>query len=137
MTRRELLAAACAWTAGARALAQHPGAPHVSAAAIDPQGDADITLRIAETTVDIGPRRSVRTLAYNSQVPGPLLRARRDQRLTVDVWNDAADEDIVHWHGLHVAPEVDGAFEEGTPGVPPKGGRRRYAFTAAPGGTRW
>ena len=137
MTRRELLAAACAWTAGARALAQHPGAPHVSAAAIDPQGDADITLRIAETTVDIGPRRSVRTLAYNSQVPGPLLRARRDQRLIVDVWNDAADEDIVHWHGLHVAPEVDGAFEEGTPGVPPKGGRRRYAFTAAPGGTRW
>jgi len=59
MTRRELLAAACAWTAGVRALAQHPGAPHVSAAAIDPQGDADITLRIAETTVDIGPRRAM------------------------------------------------------------------------------
>lgn len=99
-------------------------------------GEADITLRISEIGLELAPRRIVRTLAYNGQVPGPLLRAKRGQRLTVDVWNDAAEEDIVHWHGFHIPPEVDGAYEEGTPGVP-HGARRRYIFAAEPAGTRW
>jgi FtsP/CotA-like multicopper oxidase with cupredoxin domain len=140
MTRRELLAAACALTTGAaRAFAQHAGA--VARATVQPPeelaGDADFTLRIAEIALELAPGRSVRTLAYNGQVPGPLLRAKRGQRLTIDIWNDAPDEDIVHWHGFHIPSNVDGAYEEGTPGVPPKGGRRRYAFTAEPAGTRW
>jgi FtsP/CotA-like multicopper oxidase with cupredoxin domain len=140
MTRRELLAAACCWTtAGAiRGLAQHPGAqsgqPPPGAQV---SGDADITLRIAETTLELAPSRTVRTLAYNGQVPGPLLRARRSQRLVVDIFNDASEEDIVHWHGFHIPPDVDGAYEEGTPGVPPRGGHRRYVFSADPAGTRW
>lgn len=57
--------------------------------------------------------------------------------MTVEVWNDTKDEDIVHWHGFHIPAEVDGVYEEGTPGVPPKGGRRRYTFTPDPAGTRW
>jgi FtsP/CotA-like multicopper oxidase with cupredoxin domain len=139
MTRRELLAAACCWTTGAvRGLAQQRAMPSPQTAPpLAPLGgDADITLRIAEMTLELAPRRTVRTLAYNGQVPGPLLRAKRSQPLTIDVWNDAAEEDIVHWHGFHIPPEVDGAYEEGTPGVPPKT-RRRYAFTAEPAGTRW
>jgi FtsP/CotA-like multicopper oxidase with cupredoxin domain len=138
MTRRELLAAACCWSAASRAFAQHP-VPRTGAAPLPdaPAGDADITLRIAETTLELAPRRTVRTLAYNGQVPGPLLRAKQSQPLIVDVWNDAAEEDLVHWHGFHIAPDVDGAYEEGTPGVPPHGGHRRYAFSAEPAGTRW
>ena len=57
--------------------------------------------------------------------------------MTVDVWNDTKEEDIVHWHGFHIPSEVDGAYEEGTPGVPPNGGRRRYIFTPDPAGSRW
>jgi FtsP/CotA-like multicopper oxidase with cupredoxin domain len=97
---------------------------------------ADITLRIGELTFDVAFRRSIKTLAYNGQVPGPLLRAKRGKPLTVDVWNDTNQQDIVHWHGLHIPSEVDGAYEEGTPGVPPKS-RRRYVFTPEPAGTRW
>ncbi len=140
MTRRELLALTCCWTSAAvRALGQHGGAavrqapPPLPASAT---GDADVTLRIAEITLDLAPRRSVRTLAYNGQVPGPLLRAPRGKPLSVDVVNDTRDEEIVHWHGFHIGPEVDGAFEEGTPGVPPHG-RRRYSFVPDPAGTRW
>jgi len=43
---------------------------------------------------------------------------------------------MVHWHGFHIPPEVDGAHEEGTPHVQP-GDARRYSFTAQPAGTRW
>ena len=53
------------------------------------------------------------------------------------MWNDSKDDDIVHWHGFHIPPEVDGAYEEGTPGVPPNGGRQRYVFTPDPAGSRW
>ncbi|HXC76238.1 MAG TPA: multicopper oxidase domain-containing protein, partial [Candidatus Acidoferrum sp.] len=42
----------------------------------------------------------------------------------------------LHWHGLLIPPEADGADEEGTPPVPPHG-RRRYHFTPKPAGTRW
>ncbi len=100
------------------------------------EGDADITLRIGDITLELAPRRTVRTLAYNGQVPGPTLRARRGKPLTVDIWNDTREEDIVHWHGFHIPSDVDGAYEEGTPGVPPRG-RRRYVFTPEPAGTRW
>jgi FtsP/CotA-like multicopper oxidase with cupredoxin domain len=99
--------------------------------------EPDITLRIAELTLDLGFRRSVRTIAYNGQVPGPALRARVGRPLTIDVWNDTRDEDIIHWHGFHIPSAVDGAYEEGTPGVAPRGGRRRYTFTPQPAGTHW
>jgi len=127
MNRRQFLAVAGAWTCAAAADAR------LGAQAAEP---ADVTLRIGETTLDLGPKRSVRTLAYNGQIPGPLLRARRGQRVVVDVVNDANSRDIVHWHGFHIPPEVDGAYDEGTPGVEPHS-RQRYEFVAAPAGTRW
>ena len=97
---------------------------------------ADIRLRIEETTLELAPNRLVKTIAYNGQVPGPLLRAPEGRSLTVDVFNETKESDIVHWHGLHIPPEVDGSREEGTPDVP-AGGQRRYVFTPSPAGTRW
>ncbi|MGQ0737236.1 MAG: multicopper oxidase family protein [Acidobacteriota bacterium] len=138
MTRRELLAASCGWVCSAASeLAQHrvptPSSPTPSQFA----GEADIKIRIAEMSLDLGLGRSVRTVAYNGQVPGPALRARVGRPLTVDVWNDTAEQDIIHWHGFHIPPEVDGVYEQGTPGVPPRGGRQRYVFTPSPAGTQW
>lgn len=138
--RRELFARASGWLSAASiAFGQHR--EPVTAPSVPSQvpivGQADITLRIADFTLELAPRRSVRTIAYNGQVPGPLLRARMGRPLTVDVWNDTSHEELVHWHGLHIPPEVDGAREEGTPTVPPKGGRRRYTFMPRPAGTRW
>lgn len=139
MTRRQLLALTCYWTsATAAAVGQHQMTPTPARPPNPPPaGNADITLRISEITLDLGPRHSIRTLAYNDQVPGPLLRAKQGRPVTVDVWNDSKDEEIVHWHGFHIPPEVDGSREEGTPGVPPNGGRQRYTFTPDPAGSRW
>ena len=79
MTRRQLLALAGSWAAaGATARGQHQMAPRPTPRpSTPPIGDADITLRIGEMTLDLAPRRSVRTLAYNGQVPGPVLRAKQ------------------------------------------------------------
>jgi len=142
MTRRDLLALAWCWTS-ARAVGHGQHSENQSIGAVgrgfasQPVGEADVTLRIGELTHEIGPRRSIKTIAYNGQVPGPELRVRKGRPLIVDVWNDTKEEDIVHWHGLHIASNVDGAYEQGTPGVPPKGRRQRYVFTPEPAGTRW
>ena len=119
-----------------RAMLQDPrtGSPQTPVTAAR---QPDVSLRIAETTLELGPGRSVKTLAYNGQVPGPLLRVREGQSITVEVLNDAAHEEFVHWHGLLIPSEVDGAREEGTPPVPGRGGRRQYTFTPNPSGTRW
>ena len=138
MTRREWLALAGVWVAAPALGGQHGGVRprHPAQTPEELAGLADVTLRIGELRHEIAARRVVKTTGYNGSVPGPLLRVRGGQPLTVDVFNDTGVEDIVHWHGLHIPPEVDGVYEQGTPGVPPHG-RRRYVFTPGPSGTRW
>jgi FtsP/CotA-like multicopper oxidase with cupredoxin domain len=97
---------------------------------------ADITLRIAPVTVELAPDRVISTIGYNDTSPGPVLRMREGVPVVVDVVNDTDVPEQVHWHGLLVPAELDGADEEGTPPVPPHG-RRRYQFTPRPAGTRW
>jgi FtsP/CotA-like multicopper oxidase with cupredoxin domain len=65
-----------------------------------------------------------------------LLRLKEDQPVTVDVINRTNMSEVVHWHGLFLPPQVDGAMEEGTPSIP-AGGRARYTFTPRPAGFRW
>ena len=97
---------------------------------------ADFSLQIAPMLVELAPQVVISTIGYSNKIPGPLLRMREGQRVTVDVVNDTDVPEYVHWHGLFVPPEVDGVEEEGTPPVPPHG-RRRYQFVAGPAGSRW
>src|SRR5271169_833914 len=101
-----------------------------------PAQKADFTLRIGALTLELAPKKVVRTIGYNGVVPGPLLRMPEGKPVTIDVFNDTADPELVHWHGLHIPSEVDGAMEEGSPMIPPHG-RQRYSFTPAPSGARW
>jgi FtsP/CotA-like multicopper oxidase with cupredoxin domain len=101
-----------------------------------PSTKADYSLRIESCTVDIGPGVSIKTTAYNGQVPGPLLRLREGIPVSIDVTNATANEDLVHWHGLAIDSLNDGAMEEGSPMIP-AGATHRYSFTPRPSGTRW
>jgi FtsP/CotA-like multicopper oxidase with cupredoxin domain len=106
--------------------AQKPGVP--------PKPDA--TLRISPVEIEIAPGKIIKTTGYNGSAPGPNLRFREGQRVTLDVVNDTKEPEIVHWHGLFLPPEVDGSEEEGTPLIPPHS-TQRYSFVARPSGTRW
>jgi FtsP/CotA-like multicopper oxidase with cupredoxin domain len=101
-----------------------------------PSGKADFTLRIAPASIEIAPRKIVKTIAYNGMAPGPLLRMKEGRPVSIDVFNDTGDPEIVHWHGLQIPSAVDGAMEEGTPMLPPHKSAR-YTFTPMPSGTRW
>jgi FtsP/CotA-like multicopper oxidase with cupredoxin domain len=96
----------------------------------------DVTLEIAPYTLEASPKHHIKTLAYNGQVPGPLFRMREGQQQTVEIRNLADEPEIVHWHGLFLPPDIDGAMEEGTPMIA-AGASTHYTMTPKPAGFRW
>jgi FtsP/CotA-like multicopper oxidase with cupredoxin domain len=99
-------------------------------------GSADYTLSIATKPVEIAKSRIISLTTYNGQFPGPLLRLKEGQRITVDIHNETDTPEQLHWHGQMVSTEVDGAAEEGTPFIPPHGSRR-ISFVPGPAGFRF
>ena len=84
----------------------------------------DYILRIETSPVEIAPKRIISITTYNGQFPGPLLRFKEGQQVTVDVFNDTDTPEQLHWHGQKIPTDVDGAAEEDTPFIPPHGNRR-------------
>jgi FtsP/CotA-like multicopper oxidase with cupredoxin domain len=120
--------AACAPSPG------EAGAPKQDQAA--PQGKADYTIRIGTGLVELAPDHIIATTLYNGQCPGPLLRLKEGQPVTVDIVNATDTPEQLHWHGQYVPVDVDGVAEEGTPYIPPHA-QRRIRFTPGPPGVRF
>ena len=100
------------------------------------QTPPDVRLEIAPLNLEIAPGKLIHTIAYNGSVPGPLIRWPLGKPITIDVVNRSDVPEIIHWHGLWIPSDEDGASEEGSPMIPP-GGQRRYSFTPQPAGFRW
>jgi FtsP/CotA-like multicopper oxidase with cupredoxin domain len=73
---------------------------------------------------------------YNGTVPGPMIRAKLGDRVIVHFKNSLPEATTIHWHGLRVPNDMDGA-----PGVtqPPieSGAEFRYEFELRDAGTYW
>jgi FtsP/CotA-like multicopper oxidase with cupredoxin domain len=100
------------------------------------EGRVDYTLTIATKPVELAPNRIISVTTYNGQFPGPLLRLKEGQRVTVEIHNETDTPEQLHWHGQFVSPDVDGAAEEGTPFIPPHGSRT-ISFVPKPSGLRF
>jgi len=100
------------------------------------EGPADVTLRIGKVQAEIAKGHTVSTIGYNAAVPGPLVRLREGVEVTVDLFNDTDTTELVHWHGLAVPAEIDGAAEEKSLEVPAHG-HLRYKMTPQPAGVRF
>jgi FtsP/CotA-like multicopper oxidase with cupredoxin domain len=105
-------------------------------AALQNEVAADYTIKIAASPVEVAPKHIISTTTYNGQFPGPLLRFKEGQRVTVDLYNDTDTPEQLHWHGQMVPVDVDGAAEEGTPYIPAHG-KRRISFVPQPSGYRF
>ena len=125
INRRDLLLGAAA-----TAVAGH------IAKAQTPATTPDYTVHIAPISLELAPDRTIKTTGYNGQVPGPVLRLREGRPVSIKVINDAGYDNLVHWHGLQLPSDQDGAVEEGSP-IIPNGQSLTYSFTPRPAGTRW
>ena len=143
-SRRRFLKSAAGLAAGTALLhgRSAPGRPGVPARSTEPGvpsaglGSADHTVRIQASAIEIAPNRIVSATSYNGQFPGPLLRFKEGQPVTIDIHNDTDTPEQLHWHGQKVPTDVDGASEEGTPFIPAHG-QRRITFTPGPSGFRF
>src|SRR3954469_8522137 len=97
--------------------------------------DGDVLdLRIGPVAKHLGDA-TVRMLAYNGSVPGPVLRVQQHSTLVVNVFNEGDLEDTVHWHGLRLDNRFDGTHETQAP--IPIGGRFTYEVEFPDPGVYW
>jgi FtsP/CotA-like multicopper oxidase with cupredoxin domain len=66
------------------------------------------TLTPQPETIDLGGTRAA-TLAYGATVPGPLIRANVGDELAVTVANRLNHPTSMHWHGIALRNDMDGA----------------------------
>ena len=93
---------------------------------------ADLTAQQVE--VDLG-GPVVRTLAYGNAIPGPLIRANVGDELVVTFSNRLDHPTSVHWHGIRLRNDMDGA-EPATPNIN-AGQDFTYRFSVPNPGTYW
>jgi len=111
-------------------------APGPAFANTDAAVKADHTLEIREALVPLSSDIAISTKTYNGRFPGPLVRLKEGQRVTVDIHNNTDTPEQLHWHGQTLPADVDGAAEEKTPYIPPHG-KRRVSFVPGPSGFRF
>ena len=63
---------------------------------------------------------------YNGSIPGPLIKGKVGDTLIVHFYNELPEETTVHWHGVELPANMDGA-NIAQRAVPP-GGYFRYEF---------
>ncbi len=97
-------------------------------------GEKVFRLSAAPVRWTIGDGTTVSALAYNGQVPGPVIRARVGDRLRVEVTNRMDEPTSVHWHGLEVPNAMDGAGGITQPNIAP-GETFTYRFRVTRAGT--
>jgi FtsP/CotA-like multicopper oxidase with cupredoxin domain len=91
------------------------GLPEARAPELVELADGDrFDLRIAPVAKRLGDE-TVRMLAYNGSIPGPVLKVPEGSEITVDVENQGDMDATVHWHGLRLDNRYDGTHETQRP----------------------
>ena len=119
---------AVTWAGVSGSASSHSGKPtELSGTAID--------LVIAETPVNFtGTTRTAITI--NGLLPGPTLRLREGDTVTIRVTNKLKESTSIHWHGIILPFQMDGVPGISFPGIAP-GETFTYRFTLEQSGTYW
>ncbi len=89
-----------------RFAADRPALPIPELLAPDARSRIQLVVQAGKTTFG---QHAATTWGYNGNLLGPALQLRKGKAVTVDIHNTLAEETTLHWHGLEVPGEVDGA----------------------------
>ena len=95
----------------------------------------EFNLRIGETEANLT-GRSRTALTINDSLPGPLLRWKEGDTVTLNVTNALDEDTSIHWHGILLPANMDGVPGLSFSGIHP-GQAYRYQFTVKQSGTYW
>ena len=105
-----------------------PGQPNVLSG-------TDFELFIGELPVNItGASRTA--MAINGSIPGPILRWREGDTVTLRVRNRLKEDTSIHWHGIILPANMDGVPGMSFHGIAPDG-MYEYKFKVHQNGTYW
>lgn len=138
ITRRHMLGGAAALGGLAASGALVPGwaqSAQRHAAGLPALTGPVIDLDIARRRVTIDGRARSAT-AVNGTLPGPLLRWREGEEVTLNVTNTLPDDSSIHWHGILIPFHMDGVPGVSFPGIRP-GETFTYRFPVRQSGTYW
>ena len=94
-----------------------------------------IDLVIAESHFRVDNKTGM-AVTVNGSVPGPLLRLREGEDVTLRVTNRLKEVSSIHWHGILLPPEMDGVPGVSFAGIKP-GTTFTYRFPLKQSGTYW
>ncbi|HAB39564.1 MAG TPA: copper oxidase [Rhodobacteraceae bacterium] len=77
-----------------------------------------------------------RGIGYNGASPGPILRFKEGEEVTINVTNNLEVATSIHWHGLILPFEMDGVPGISFKGISP-GETFTYNFSVIQNGTYW
>jgi len=99
---------------------------------------APLRLKAGPVTARMLPEddRLTSMLGFNGSTPGPELRVRQGDRLSVSFENGAGQASTIHWHGIHLDNAMDGVPDLTQAAVRP-GETFHYAFDVPHAGTYW
>ncbi|WP_193161766.1 copper resistance system multicopper oxidase [Microbulbifer hainanensis] len=118
------------------------GMPAGLAASTPRAGAAPQTLRGNQFDLNIGylpvnyTGRERTAVAVNGSVPGPVLRWKEGQTVTLNVTNHLAHDTSIHWHGIILPSNMDGVPGLSFNGIKP-GETFTYQFQVNQSGTYW
>ncbi|MDF1733606.1 MAG: copper resistance system multicopper oxidase, partial [Minwuia sp.] len=75
-------------------------------------------------------------VGFNGASPGPVLRFREGEEVTINVTNNLDEDTSIHWHGLILPYQQDGVPKISYPGIAP-GETFTYRFPIVQSGTYW
>jgi FtsP/CotA-like multicopper oxidase with cupredoxin domain len=91
------------------------GLPEAAPSELVELSDGDeLELRVAPVTKQLG-GATVRMLAYNGSIPGPVIKVKEGAEIVVHVENQGDMDATVHWHGLRLENRYDGTHETQAP----------------------
>jgi len=92
-------------------------------------------LSLAPQLINFTGRERLAT-AVNGVVPGPILRWKEGDTVTLDVTNHLAEPSSIHWHGMILPTGMDGVPDISYKGIAP-GENFHYQFDVKQSGTYW
>ena len=97
-------------------------------------GVREFAITCGTTKWEVTPGVTLNAIAYNGQVPGPIIRVTEGERVRVKVTNNLSESTGVHWHGQRVPNAMDGVPFLTQPPIKP-GATFVYEFNAGPFGS--
>jgi CopA family copper-resistance protein len=126
--------AGAGWPIGAQSQGDRPF-PRTTFGTAPVLRGTEFDLEIGESPVNYTGKPAMAT-TINGMLPGPTLRWREGDTVTIRVTNRLRETTSIHWHGILLPFEMDGVPGLSFHGIPP-GQTFTYRFKVAQSGSYW